>query len=444
MSGSRAICATFLLGTLLVPASGAAEPPSLAELGIKGEVTFKNFSHFQETDNDDRNFRNEVILEVGWLHRWERRGSLALVLQARGDDAGFAEGVRFQIPDTNEHRSILAVKEAVGTLLGGPVEVTAGKQIFAWGTADAFNPTDRINPYDYLDVLDNEKLGVYSAAARLGAGPASLTFAVVPFFTPSRLPLPDDRWTPVPPPGFTAVVDDRDLPGRAVENMQYAARLKATVGGWDLSLSYYDGFDDIPAFRASPATVAPGAVVPRFTPVYTRVRVAGADFSTTWRGFEFHGEGAFTSVQSNGRQDDFQGIVGFSHTWDGLGWRWLERTTLLLEYARQVLLGPVRDPTILKAGDSNQVGDLLADNAFRDTVVGRLRLDVDDETQVELAGLLDLTRSPSYYAQLKVSHRLRAAWFVEAGLDVMGGAGDTFWGRWRDNDRFFFLLKYYF
>jgi len=433
----------FLLWTL-VPASGAAEPPSLSAVGITGEVTFKNFSHFRETANDDQNFRDEGILEIGWRRRWEQWGSLSLVLQARGDDAGFAEGIRFQIPDTSEHRSILAVKEAVATLRRGSFELSLGKQMFAWGTADAFNPTDRINPYDYLDVLDSEKLGVYSAAARLGAGPASLTLVVVPFFTPSRLPLSDSRWAPVPPPGFIAVVDDRELPGRDIESMQYAARLRATVRGWDFSVSYYEGFEDIPAFRRSTASVAPGVVVPRFTPVYTRIRVGGADFSTTWRGFEFHGEGAFTFVQSNGRRDDFQGIAGFNRTWDGLGLRWLERVTFILEYAREVALGSVRDPTIVEAGGAFQVGDLLADNAFRNTVVGRLKLDISDDTQVQLTGLLDLTRSPSYYTKLNVSHRLGAAWHVEAGLDLMGGARDTFWGRWRDNDRFFFLLRYLF
>jgi len=434
----------FLLWTALVPASGAAEPPSLAAVGIKGEVTFKNFSYFRETANDDQNFYDEGILEVGWRRRWEQWGSLSLVLQARGDDAGFAEGIRFQIPDTSEHRSILAVKEAVATLRRGPFELSLGKQMFAWGTADAFNPTDRINPYDYLDVPDSEKLGVYSAAARLGAGPASLTLVVVPFFTPSRLPLSDSRWTPVPPPGFIAVVDDRELPGRDIQNMQYAARLRATVSGWDFSASYYEGFEDLPAFRQSTAVVAPGVVVPRFTPVYTRIRAAGADFSTTWRGFEFHGEGAFTFVQSNGRRDDFQGIAGFNRTWDGLGLRWLERVTFILEYAREFALGSVRDSTIVEAGGASQVGDLLADNAFRDTVVGRLKLDVSDDTQVQLTGLLDLTQSPSYYVKLNVSHRLSAAWLVEAGLDLMGGARDTFWGRWRDNDRFSFLLRYLF
>jgi hypothetical protein len=33
---------------------------------------------------------------------------------------------------------------------------------------------------------------------------------------------------------------------------------------------------------------------------------------------------------------------------------------------------------------------------------------------------------------------------VETGVDFFAGARDTFYGRWRDNDRFFFMGKYYF
>ncbi len=443
MLRSRALGAALLGAVVLGPVVAVAET-GLAPLGVKGEVTFKHFAHFEETFTDSRNFRDEAWLEASWGHRWGRRASLDLTLQARGDDAGYVEGLTFQIPETSERRSVLAVKEAVAAVRGGPVEVSAGKQLFTWGTADAFNPTDRINPYDYLDLIDPEKMAVWSAAARLGIGPASLTFVVVPFFTPSRLPLRNSRWIPPPAPGFAAVVDGREVPDRDVDNMQYAARLRTTVSGWDVSVSYYDGFEDTPAFRRSTAAVAPGVLAPRFTPVFTRIRSAGVDFSTTWRSFEFHGEGAFTFAERNGRQDDFQAIVGLNHTWDGLGLRWLERVVLVAEYAREVVLRTHPGSAIVEPGGAGQIGDLIADNAFRDAVVGRLRVEVSDDTKVQLTGLADLAASPSHYLQLKVSHRPRDGWLVEAGVDVLTGDRRSFWGRWRDNDRVFLSVKYFF
>jgi hypothetical protein len=60
---------------------------------------------------------------------------------------------------------VLDVKEAVLTFRPQAVEISLGKQIFAWGTADAFNPTDNLNPWDAMDPIDNEKMGVYSSAA---------------------------------------------------------------------------------------------------------------------------------------------------------------------------------------------------------------------------------------------------------------------------------------
>jgi len=33
---------------------------------------------------------------------------------------------------------------------------------------------------------------------------------------------------------------------------------------------------------------------------------------------------------------------------------------------------------------------------------------------------------------------------VEGGLDFFGGPRETLYGRWRDNDRFIFSVKYYF
>ena len=97
-----------------------------------------------------------------------------------GQVFGYTRGLHLQIPETSRHRSYLGLKEATISGRQGPVEVTLGKQVYAWGTADAFNPTDNINPYDYLDVLDNEKLGVWSASARLTdcfEEPTSLTTA---------------------------------------------------------------------------------------------------------------------------------------------------------------------------------------------------------------------------------------------------------------------------
>jgi hypothetical protein len=436
----------LVLAALLAAAAPAAADESnvtLASLGLKGQALFKNYTHFETTPNDDQLVVNEGILQVEWARRLGAWGAVQIIGEFRDDDFGYARGPHFQIPETSRQRSYLGLKEATLTGRLGALDVTVGKQIYAWGTADAFNPTDNLNPYDYLDVLDNEKMGVWSASARLTIAQSSLVFVVVPYFTPSRVPLPRSRWTPTAPAGFVAVVDDRELPDQDIGATQFAARLRTTVAGWDLSVSYYDGYDHTPAFRGSTLSVAPGVVVQRITPVFSRVKVPGFDLSTTFGRFEVHAEGAFRFVESNGRDHRFLGIAGLNYTQD-IGWRWLDQLLFIVEYSREIVLKRVRHSDILETDASPLVGDLLSDSAFRDAIVGRIQAKLTEDTSLELSGIADLAASPSSYIQLKGNHRITDAVHVEAGLDFLTGRPDTFWGRWRDNDRFFLVLRYLF
>lgn len=434
----RALIAAALTALPLTAAAQASDPEpfTLASLGLKGQLLYKNVSYFSETPNDDRLFRNEGRLQVEWERRFAAWVDAKVIVEARKDDQDDARDFSVQIPETEKHRSVLDVKEAVLRLRGGPVEVSLGKQIYAWGTADAYNPTDLVNPYDDLDFVDNEKIGVWSASARFTLGPATLTTVVVPVFTPSRVPLRDTRWTPAPPPGFVAVVDNRELPSQDVDAMQYAVRLRGTVTGWDLSVSYYDGFKAVPELRRSFVVVAPGLEIPRLTPVFTRMRAPGFDWSTTFGKLELHGEGLFRFVVDNGRDDRFLAISGVNYPWDEPGVRWMESVTFIVEYAREVVLA-TRDRTIL-------ADNLLLGSAFREALIGRIEVKLTEDTRVKLTEIVDLARPTSHYTQIKLTHRFTDAWSVETGLDILTGSGQSFWGRWGDNDRVFLFARYLF
>ena len=431
-TASRILVAA-LVAVFVGTAHAAAQAPSpsptlsLGDLGVKGHAIFKNFSHFREAPLDNRNFREEGILQLEWTRKLAEWAEAKVVGEAREDDDRFAQDVTFRIPETMTHRSVLGLKEAALTLRpGGGVDVSLGKQIFAWGTADFYNPTDNLNPYDFLDPIDNEKMGVYSVASRLTVGPSSLVFVIVPVFTPSRSPFGKSRWTPVP--DSPVIVDSREVPEPALDNIQYATRARTTLAGWDVSASYYDGFENTAVLRSVPDDQL------HFTPVFTRQKVAGLDFSTTFGKLEWHTEGVFKLVQRNGRHDRFQGITGVNYTWDEIGLKWLDQIALIFEYARETILTSTRRPIVEPTGL----------RAFQDTLASRLQFKFTEETQVKLVGALDLATSPSHYFQAKVAHKLSDALHVEGGVDFFAGLRETFYGRWKDNDRFTFMAKYYF
>ena len=108
-----------------------------------------------------------------------------------------------------------------------------------------------------------------------------------------------------------------------------------------------------------------------------------------------------------------------------------------------------RSQPISQNNDIRQVatlaaGDLLAFNAFKNALAGRLVLKVSEDTRIKLTGNLNFDGPTSYYAQVAVAHRFTDAFQAEAGLDVLGGDGRSFWGRWEPNDRIFIVLRYLF
>jgi hypothetical protein len=435
------------LAVIAAASGAAAEPPAeappftLASLGIKGTLTYKLAVYPDTTPNDSRHVHNEGILEVEWARRLTPWLDLKLVGVAQKDDDDFDEGVTFQIPDTSLHRSILELEEAVARVGRGAFDVSAGKQIFAWGTAEGFNPVDNLNAWDFIDPLDGEKIGAWSVAARATFGPANAIVAIVPVFTPSRLPLADSRWTPTPPAGVGGVLLPRQLPPTDIGSTQYAARVRATLAGWDLALSYYDGFDSTPVFRMGTVDLG-GINVQSLTPVFTRVHIPAFDFSTTFKKLEVHGETVFRFVSENGRDNRFQWIGGVTYTWD-IGRRWLDQINLVFEYAREATMGRV-DSSIAPFGSTGQVGDLLAPNAFRNAPFVRVLFKIDEDTQVRLLSLVDLQNKASGYAQIRLTRRLTDRAQVQASYDILWGEPTTFWGRWANNDRFFLTLKAYF
>lgn len=445
------VLTVILLATLLGgPGATAAESPaseetesiSWAALGIKGLATFRNFSHFKESPRDNRNFREEGVLQLEWGRKFSDWARFNIVAVARGDDDESAKAIYHRVQDTAELRSFVDVKEGALKLNIAGVDLAFGKQIYSWGTADGYNPTDNINPYDYLDVIDRAKMGVYSASANAVAGPVSLTLVLVPAFTPSREARILSRWVPSPqgvpsedprlpetPAG--SILEPRQVPHVEVDNMQYAGRAKITLAGWDVSGSYYEGFENLPVLKQKRGTEF------TFVPVYTRMRVPGFDFSTTSGKAEFHGEGAFKFVEKDGKKDRFRVVLGFNYIWDDLGISWLQHVMLIGEYART--------PAFVARLRSRITEGTQFLYAFRDAPIGRVQLKFTEETQFAVGWTMDLSNDDnSYFLQFKLNHKLTDALHVETGVDAFYGDRDSFWGKWRDNDRFFFFLKYFF
>ena len=173
--------------------------------------------------------------------------------------------------DRGRRRPLFAVRRLSAIYSRGKLTVELGKQFVRWGKTDVLNPTDRFAPRDFLNVVDSDFLGI--TAARVTYGTQSDTVDVVfePRLTPSRVPLLNQRWA-VLPEEVPISERDPDLPG----GPQVGARWNHIGAAAEYSLSFYNGFDNLPLYRGRLEGPPLQVLLDRF---YPQMRMYGGDLA---------------------------------------------------------------------------------------------------------------------------------------------------------------------
>jgi hypothetical protein len=171
--------------------------------------------------------------------------------------------------DRERRRPAFEVRRLSATNVRGKLTVEAGKQFIRWGKADVLNPTDRFAPRDFLNVVDNDFLGITAARATYGTQANTIEAVFSPRLTPSRIPLLNQRWSALP-----AGIPVRELAPDFPGGPQFGARWNHIGRSAEYSLSFYNGYDHLPLFRVRPGPA--GFDAQRF---YPRMRMYGGDLA---------------------------------------------------------------------------------------------------------------------------------------------------------------------
>ncbi len=170
------------------------------------------------------------------------------------------------------------------------LDLSLGRQQISWGTADQFNPTNSLNPYDLEDILDfGRNMGVDALNLHWHLSfTSSLQAVFVPRFQPSGMPagpffdLPDTSfdWAaglPLPDLATSLTMPANNLR----EGSSVGLRWRGFMRGYDFSLSYVYGRDPLPLPTKIEIQVdeATGDMLPKAFLAYPRHHVAGADMA---------------------------------------------------------------------------------------------------------------------------------------------------------------------
>ncbi len=388
------------------------------------DFTYRGFGEVQSTfypqttpQDDDRvaleaRFRFEPAYKpAGWL-------TLSGSVDARVDNLEQVERKwRLDVDDRTLRRPAFSLRHADAMFRRGTLAVDVGKQFVRWGKTDILNPTDRFAPRDFLEVTDDEFMAVTGVRVQYERGAHSLDAVWTPWFTPSRAPLLGRRWVPLPPQtAGTGLMDVAPLfPDRA----QYGLRWNVLAPGFELSLSYFDGFNHLPLF-AQPLSGGPLVALQRS---YAPIRMAGGDAAVPLRWFTIKGEMAVFVTPSDHADDVVVYVVQFE--------RQSGELSLVGGYAGEVVT------------ERRSTFDFAPDRGLTRAFLGRAGYTINATSDVAVEAALrqnlDGVWVKAHYSEAFGDH-----WRVTFSGAVIAGDEQDFIGQYHRNSHLIATLRYSF
>ncbi|HEV8144741.1 MAG TPA: hypothetical protein VGP79_00090, partial [Bryobacteraceae bacterium] len=357
--------------------------------------------------------------------RWEASYKLAPWLKLSGAMDARADThrqinryARLNLDDRTTRRPSVSLREFNATIHKGTVTAEFGRQIIRWGKTDILTPTDRFAPKDYLSsVVDSDFLAVPAARITIAGANDSLDAIWQPWFTPSRTPLLDQRWTALPPElnGVTIVDVGARYPGRS----QFGLRWNHIAPRYEYSLSYFDGFNNLPLFNASFDPTTATARAQRF---YPSMRMYGADAAIPLPWLTVKGEAGYFTSTPPGAQDYVLYVIQVE--------RQVKEWSLVGGYAGEAATRGAANPL-----------SFTPDRGFSKSFVGHatLTIDVNRSLTVETA-----VRAAGSFVRFGYSQAFGEHWRVTPGVAWIRGDMTDFLGQYHRNSYASLAVRYSF
>ena len=413
--------ALLLLPALVVLAPAATGAQAFSQRGF---VEGAGVLFAQRAPNDPTRAIGHLLAREEVFHKPASWIQFAAGLDLRFNSHDQVEaGWSLDFSDRGLRRPRLSVRRLSTTLTRGRFTLDAGKQFIRWGKTDIVTPTDRFAPRDFLNVIDTEFLAVTAVRGVAQIGSETFEAAWTPRFTPSRIPLLDQRWNGVPPDAAPIPIVDAGAP--LPQGSQAGVRWSHVGAGIEFSLSYFDGFNHLPAIEPG---VSPFPLEVVVTRVYPPIRTYGADVAVPTRWFTLKAEAAYFTTSAEPPDT----VVTD------------EYVLYVLQLERQkgewVFVGGYAGEAVTRSGSSRA---FAPDRGLSRAFVARASYTLDPNRSVAFEGAVR-QQGEGFYARGEYSQARGQHWRVTAAAVAIGGEADDFLGQYRRNSHATLTLRYSF
>src|SRR5215510_5631914 len=324
--------------------------------------------------------------------------------------------------DRETRRPLGEVRRLSAIYHNGALTFEAGKQFIRWGKTDIVAPTDRFAPRDFLTVVDNEFLAVTAARVNFEKGPNTIEAVWSPWFTPSRIPLADQRWSPlVPPTEFTITI--RDLRASVAGGPAAGIRWNHT-GPVEYALSVYQGFNPLPSFDVVGTNFAPEGVSIDLQRFHSKMLMAGGDIAIPTQLFTLKSEAAHFS-SSDDRADEYALYV----------------VQLERQSGEWFFVGGYAGEAITRNG--SRAATFAPDRGLTKTLLGRAGYTIDANRGVAFETAVR-QNGDGLWVKGEYSQAFGQHWRATLNLTLIRGEPTDFLGQYRLNSHALLVVRYSF
>lgn len=385
----------------------------------RGFIENRTVAYPQTAPNDSAHVVDEMLLREEASYKFTPWFTLSGAFDARTDS--HRQTARDGVVDADDRsilRPALSLRRLSATVHKGKVTAEIGRQFIRWGKTDILNPTDRFAPKDYLSsVVDSDFLGVTAARFTVESGGNTVDLVWQPWFTPSRTPLLNQRWTALP--AEAAGLPLRDAGAVYPGGSQYGARWNHVGSGYEYSLCFFDGRQNLPSFDA---IFTPPDFSIQFTRTYPQLRLYGGDAAVPLPWLTIKGEAAYFTSSTPGAEEYALYVIQLE--------RQVKEWSLVAGYAGSVVTRDVASPL-----------QFAPDRGFAKSFVGRagFTIDANRSLAVETAVRADGSFVRFEYSQLYGQH-----WRATGGVAWIRGDMTDFLGEYRRNSYASLAIRYSF
>lgn len=385
----------------------------------RGFIENRTVAYPQTAPNDSAHVVDEMLLREEASYKFTPWFTLSGAFDARTDS--HRQTARDGVVDADDRsilRPALSLRRLSATVHKGKVTAEIGRQFIRWGKTDILNPTDRFAPKDYLSsVVDSDFLGVTAARFTVESGGNTVDLVWQPWFTPSRTPLLNQRWTALP--AEAAGLPLRDAGAVYPGGSQYGARWNHVGSGYEYSLCFFDGRQNLPSFDA---IFTPPDFSIQFTRTYPQLRLYGGDAAVPLPWLTIKGEAAYFTSSTPGAEEYALYVIQLE--------RQVKEWSLVAGYAGSAVTRDVASPL-----------QFAPDRGFAKSFVGRagFTIDANRSLAMETAVRADGSFVRFEYSQLYGQH-----WRATGGVAWIRGDMTDFLGEYRRNSYASLAIRYSF